>query len=57
MKLWVAILISENMDLKERDIIEDKWGNFIIRKLISNEIITKLDLCVPNCTSSTYIEQ
>lgn len=35
MKLWVAVLISENMDLKERDVIEDKWGNFIIiRELI-----------------------
>ena len=57
-KAGVAILISDKIDLKKKNILRDKEGHYImIKGSIQEEDITILNIYVPNICSPQYIRQ
>ena len=57
-KAWVAILISEKIDLKIKKIIRDKERHYItIKGSIQEEDITIVNIYAPNIGASQYIRQ
>ena len=56
MKAGVAILISDNIDLKIKNITRDKEGHYImIKGLIQEEDITIVNIYAPNIGTSQYV--
>ena len=54
----VAILISDKIDLKIKNIIRDKEGHYIIIKgSVQEEDITMINIYAPNIGSPQYIRQ
>ena len=54
----VAILKSDNIDLKTKPILKDKEGPYImIKGLIQEEDITLINICTPNTGTPKYIKQ
>ena len=57
-KAGVAILISDKIDLKIKNIIRDKEGRFImIKGSIQEEEITIVNIYAPNIGAPQYIRQ
>ena len=57
-KAGVAILISDKIDLKMKNILRDKEGHYImIKGSIQEEDITILKIYTPNIGSPQYIRQ
>ena len=57
-KAGVAILISDKIDFKMKNIFRDKEGNYImIKGSIQEEDITILNIYTPNIGSTPYIRQ
>ena len=57
-KAGVAILISDKIDLKIKNIIRDKEGHYIMTKVsIQEEDITTVNTYAPNLESPQYIRQ
>ena len=57
-KARVAILISDKIDLKIKNIIRDKEGYYImIKGSIQEEDITTVNMYAPNIGASQYIRQ
>ena len=57
-KLEVAILMSDNIDLKIRKITRDKEGHCImIKTSVQEEDITIVNIYVPNIRAPQYIRQ
>ena len=57
-KARVAILITDKIDFKMRNILRDKEGHYIIIKgSIQEEDITILNIYTPNLGSPQYIRQ
>ena len=59
-KAWVAILISDKVDLKIKKIIRDKEGHYIttlIKGSIQEEDITIVNIYAPNKGAPQYIRQ
>ena len=57
-KAGVAILISDKVDLKVKNIIRDKEGHYIMNKgLIQEEDVTIVNTCAPNIGAPQYIRQ
>ena len=55
-KAWVAILISDKIDLKIKNIIRDKEGHYImIKGSIQEEDITIINIYIPNIGAPQYI--
>ena len=52
-----AILISDKIDLKIKDIIRDKEGHYIMIKGSIQDVITILNIYAPNTGSPQYIRQ
>ena len=54
----VAILISDKIDFKMKNIFRDKEGHYImIKGSIQEDVITILNIYAPNLVSSQYISQ
>ena len=57
-KAGVAILISDKIDFKMKNIFRDKEGHYImIKGSIQEDDITILNICTPNIGSPQYIRQ
>ena len=57
-KAGAAILISDKIDLKIKNLARDKEGHYImIKELIQQEDITIVNIYVPNIGTSQYIRQ
>ena len=57
-KAGVAILISDEIDLKIKKITRDKEGHYImIKGSVQEEDITIVNNCAPNIGASQYIRQ
>ena len=57
-KAGVAILISDKIDFKMKNILRDKEGHYIVIKgSIQEEYITILNIYAPNTGSPQYIRQ
>ena len=57
-KAGVAILISDKIDFKVKNILRDKEGHYImIKRSIQEEDITILNIYAPNLGSPQYIRQ
>ena len=57
-KAGVAILISDNIDLKIRKITRDKEGHYImIKRSIQEEDVTIVNIYAPNIGAPQYIRQ
>ena len=57
-KVGVAILISDKIDLKIKNITRDKEGHYImIKGSIQEEDITIVNICAPNIGAPQYIRQ
>ena len=57
-KAGVAILISDKIDLKIKNVIRDKEVQYImIKGWIQEEDITIVNICVPNMGIPQYIRQ
>ena len=57
-KAGVAILISDKIDLKIKNIIRDKEGHYImIKGSIQEEDITIINIYIPNIGAPQYIKQ
>ena len=57
-KAGVAILISDKIDLKIKNITRDKEGNYIIIKgSVQEEDITIVNICAPNIGAPQYISE
>ena len=55
-KAGVAILISDKIDFKIKNILRDKEGHYImIKGSIQEDDITILNICAPNTGSPQYI--
>ena len=55
-KARVAILISDKLDLKVKDMTRDNEGHFIIRKgAIQQEEVTPINIYAPNIGAPKYI--
>ena len=58
MKAGVAILISDKIDLKIKNITRDKEGHYImIKELIQEEDITIVNIYAPNTGTLQFIRQ
>ena len=54
----MAILISDKIDFKIKNIIRDKEGHYImIKGLVQEEDIIITNVCVPNIGAPQYIRQ
>ena len=57
-KAGVAILISDKIYLKIKNIIREKEGHYIMMKgSIQEEDITVVNICAPNIGAPQYIRQ
>ena len=57
-KAWVAILISDKIDLKIKKITRDKEGHYVmIKGSVQEEYITIINVYTPNIEASQYIRQ
>ena len=57
-KAGVAILISDKIDFKMKNILRDKEGHYImIKGSIQEDVITILNIYAPNIGSPQYIRQ
>ena len=57
-KAGVAILISDKIDFKMKNILRDKEGHYIMKKSsIQEDDITILNIYTPNIGSPQYIRQ
>ena len=57
-KAGVAILISDKIDFKMKNILRDKEGHYImIKELIQEDDITILNIYAPNTVSPQYTRQ
>ena len=56
-KAGVAILISDKIDFKMKNILRDKEGHYIMIKGSIQEDITILNIYAPNLSSPQYIRQ
>ena len=57
-KAGVAILISDKIDFKMKNILRDKEGHYLmIKGSIQEEAITILNIYAPNIGSPQYIRQ
>ena len=57
-KAGVAILISDKIDFKMKNIFRDKEGHYImIKGSIQEDVITILNIYAPNIGSPQYISQ
>ena len=57
-KAGVAILITDKIDFKMKNILRDKEGHYImIKGSIQEDVITILNIYAPNLVSSQYISQ
>ena len=57
-KTWVAILISDKIDLKIKKITRDKEGHYIIiKESIQEEDVTVVNIYAPNIGAPQYIRQ
>ena len=57
-KAGVAILISDKIDLKIKNITRDKEGHYImIKGSIQEEDITIVNICTPNKGAPQYLKQ
>ena len=57
-KAGVAILISDKIDFKMKNILRDKEGHYLmIKGSIQEEYITILNIYAPNIGSLQYIRQ
>ena len=57
-KAGVTILISDKIDFKMKNIFRDKEGHYImIKGSIQEDVITILNIYVPNTVSPQYIRQ
>ena len=56
-KAGVAILISDKIDFKMKNILRDKEGHYIMIKGSIQEDITILNIYAPNTGSPQYIRQ
>ena len=57
-KAGVAVLISDKIDFKMKNIFRDKEGHYIMMKgSIQEEYITIVNLYAPNIGSPQYIKQ
>ena len=57
-KAGVAILISDKIDLKRKNIIRDNEGHYVmIKRSIQEEDITIVNTYAPNIGSPQYIRQ
>ena len=57
-KAGVAILISDKIDFKMKNILRDKEGHYImIKGSIQEDVITILNIYAPNTGSPQYIRQ
>ena len=55
-KAGVAILISDKIDFKMKNILRDKEGHYIIIKgSIQEDVITILNIYAPNLVSPQYV--
>ena len=58
MKAGEAILISDKIDFKMKNILRDKEGHYLmIKGLIQEEVIPILNIYTPNIGSPQYIRQ
>ena len=53
----VAILLSDKIDLKMKNILRDNEGHYIMIKGSIQEDITILNICTPNIDSPQYLRQ
>ena len=57
-KAGVAILISDKIDFKMKNIFRDKEGHYImIKRSIEEDVITILNIYTPNIDSPQYLRQ
>ena len=57
-KAGVAILISDKIDLKRKNVASDKEGHYVmIKGSIQEEDITIVNIYVPNIGAPKYIRQ
>ena len=57
-KAGVAILISDKIDFKMKNILRDEEGhNIMIKRSIQEDVITILNIYAPNIGSPQYIRQ
>ena len=56
-KAGVAILISNKIDFKTKDVKRDKEGHYIIIKGSIQEDITIMNICAPNIRALQYVRQ
>ena len=56
-KAGVAILISDKIDFKMKNILRDKEGHYIMIKGSIQEDITTVNIYAPNIGSPQYIRQ
>ena len=56
-KAGVAILISDKLDLKVKDITRDNEGHFIILKGTIQQEITLVNIYAPNTGAPKYIKK
>ena len=57
-KAGVAILISDKIDFKTKDIKEDKEGHYLmIKRFIQEEDIAIVNIYAPNTGAPRYIQQ
>ena len=56
-KAGVAILISDKIDFKMKNILRDKEGHYIMIKGSIQDVITILNIYAPNTGSPQYIRQ
>ena len=57
-KVWVAILISDKIDFKIKNVISDKEGHYRMNKgSIQEEDITIISVYIPNIGAPQYIRQ
>ena len=55
---WVAILISDKIDLKTKALVRDKEGHYImIKGTIQQEDITLVNIYAPNIGAPKYVKQ
>ena len=56
-KAWVAVLISDKIDFKIKNVTRDKEGHYIMIKGSIQEDITIINIYVPNIGAPQYIRQ
>ena len=56
-KPGIAILISDKLDFKPKEVTRDKGGHFMIKGIMHQESITVINIYAPNIGTSKYIKQ